>query len=86
VLDDDARRLGKYLDAFPCRVAVGNVVVGKLLALELSRGRDGSRGGHVIAIKRRLLMRILTVTHVLQLGALPIEPRRKRVHGARRIT
>ena len=39
VLDDDARGFGKRVDAFPGRVAIGNVVVRKLLALQLRVGR-----------------------------------------------
>ena len=53
VLDDDAGRIGEALDALPCRVRVGDVVVGELLALDLAVGGDATRRGSLVSDRTR---------------------------------
>ena len=62
VLDDDAGRCAEGFDAFPGGVGVGDVVVGELLALQLSIGRNAARCRCRIAVESRLLMGVLAVT------------------------
>ncbi len=67
MLDDDAgcRRVSRTegLDRFPGRIGIADVVVGKLLALQLLVAGDAARHGNGFAIERGLLVRILTIAH-----------------------
>ncbi len=65
------------LHAFPRGIAVADVVVRELLALELARGGDGAGHGLLVAIERRRLVRILAVAKVLHLRDLKVECVRK---------
>ena len=73
MLDDDAGRLGEGANALPRCVAVADVIERKFLALQLPVGRDRAGRRCVVAVKGRLLVRILAVAQVLHLGALPVE-------------
>ena len=92
MLDDDARRLGKALHALPGRVRIRDVVVRQFLALHLPIVRQASRGRRIVAVKRRRLVRVLAVAHVLyfselkaqdvwKLAALRLRVERKKIVG-----
>jgi hypothetical protein len=64
VLDDHAGRLGEALDALPGRVRIGDVVVGKLLALQCDKAGDAAGHRFAITVEGRRLVRILAVAHL----------------------
>ena len=61
VFNNNASRAAKGFHCFPCRVAVGDVVVAQLLTLQLRGGYQGARCGVEIAVKSRLLVRVFAV-------------------------
>ena len=73
VFDDDARRGVELAHAFERGIAVRNVVVGQLLALQLPglrhRGADRAR----IGVERRLLVRVLAISKIEALGKREIQ-------------
>ena len=86
MLDDDTGRSAlrrKTLDTFPGRVGVGNVVVAQLLALQLLGRHQRTRCRLQVPIKSRLLVRIFTVTQVLQLDKTCVRLRREQLSGGR---
>ena len=64
VLHDDARRSLELAHAFERGIAVRDVVVRKLLALELRRLRHRCADGARIGVERRLLVRVLAVAQI----------------------
>ena len=80
MLDNDACSRAfssKTLHTFPGRVGVGDVVVTQLLALQLLRRHQGTRRCVQVAIEGRLLVRIFTVTQVLQFDKTRVRLRRE---------
>ena len=73
VLDDHARGRREASHRFPGRIAVGDVVVGEFLTLELAVTGQKPRSNEIFAVKRRHLMRIFAVAHILHLHPLTRE-------------
>ena len=77
MFDDDARRRLELTHAFERSIAVRDVVVRQLLALNLprlcNRGADGTR----IRIERSLLMRVLAIAQVRTLAKRQVQIFRK---------
>ena len=67
MLDDYAAWLFKLTDTFDGGIGIGNIVVGKLLALQLFCGSDTGIVSTDFLIEGGVLVRVLTVAHVLQL-------------------
>src|SRR5690606_6767291 len=78
VFDDHTGRFGKGFYALQRSVGVGHVVVRQFFALQLFGG--GNRGFNRVGfhVKRRVLMRVLAVTHVLRFDELAVEGLRER--------
>ena len=70
VLDDDDAGQGEVGDDLPGGVAVHDVIVGKLLPLELPCIGEGRKPRVFLPVEGGLLMGILPVTEVLRLGEL----------------
>ena len=85
MLDDDAGRLIESLDQFPRRIGVADVVIAQLFALQLRVVGNAARHRNKITVKRRVLVRILPVAHILHLGKVEIDLRRERALAAVRI-
>ena len=64
------------------RVGVGDVVVRELLALQLPEAARCCRPRRLVAVERRLLVRVLAVAQVLHLARLQVEPVGERLRGA----
>jgi hypothetical protein len=77
VFDNDAgcsSRVGrKALHTFPCRIRVGNVVIGKLFALKLVVIGEGASNAGCITIKRSRLVGVLTVAHLLHFSKCQVQ-------------
>src|SRR6266850_3601445 len=82
VLDDHAGRVGEALDALPCRVRVGDVVVGQFLSLDLAVGGDPARRAAFVTVKSRSLVGVLAVAEVFDLLELQVEHLRIFLPGA----
>ena len=67
MLDRNDRRRVKLAQQFQRAVCVVDVVVGKLLAVQLPGRRERARDIAQVAIERRFLVRVLAVTHLLHL-------------------
>src|SRR5690606_25664316 len=73
VLDDDTGRVGKGFHTFQRRIGVGHVVVAQFLALELFGGGDTGFFRVALGVESSALVRVLAVTHVLDLHELGAE-------------
>ena len=73
MLDDDAGGLLKCLDAFPRRIGIANVVIGQLLALQLSVIGNAARLRIQVTVKGCILMWIFAVAHVLHFGEVEVD-------------
>ena len=70
--DDAGRPLGILFYTFQCGVCITDIIVRKLLALELPGSCDAGFGNIVLYKKCRALVRILAVTHGLGLAELQV--------------
>ncbi len=70
MLHDHARGLVELSHAFECGIAIGDVVVRELLALQLLRGADARAGRIGDCVERGGLMRILAVTQIHALAEM----------------
>ena len=77
VLDDHAGRTVELANAFPCRVAVGQVVEAEFLALQLLERRQRARHRPQVAVERGLLVRVFAVTQVHDLDEVAVALRRE---------
>ena len=74
MLDDHAgRALGERFHTLQCRIGIRHVVIGQFLALHLPCGRHRGLGRRVLDKERGALMRVLAVTHGLDLPVLQVE-------------
>src|SRR5262249_4512364 len=78
MLDDHASRLIQTLDTLPGRIGVGNIVIGKLLPLELPVVAEAARGRLQVAIERSFLVRVFAVAQRLCQFKLQAEAPRER--------
>ena len=85
MLDDDAGGHIKALDAFPCGIGIGNVVVAQLFALQLLGGDQRTGRGEQVPVQRGLLVRVFAVAQVLQLDKASIALRGEQVQLGYRI-
>ena len=73
MLDDDAGRRVELAHALERRIAVGDVVEGQLLALDLLSLRHRGADGAGIGVERRLLMRVLAIAQIKLLAEREIQ-------------
>ena len=73
MLDNDASRFCKLANSFPSRIAIGNIVVGQSLAVQLFVACQKAFTHMHFTVESRLLVGIFTVTHVLNLHELTSE-------------
>ena len=81
MLDDDAGRLLKRLDAFQRGIGVGDVVVRQLLACNFPRDRDAAFRRMRLDVKRAGLVRIFAVAQGLPALHRQVESWRKLLHA-----
>ena len=77
MFDDDRSRFRKFLHQAPGSLQIHQVVVGKLLALELRSRRQAPSGRSGIAIKRGFLMGILPIPQIHHFPVIQVERLRK---------
>ena len=78
MLNDDAgcassRVSRKALDAFPCGIRIGDVVVRQFFALKLVVIGEGTSNRSGITIKRSRLVWVLTVAHFLHFSKCQVQ-------------
>ena len=79
-----ARRIEGFY-ALPRGIGISDVVVRKLFALQLRVSGQAARRGLGLAIKRRRLMRIFAIAHLLHFLKLRVEDLRKGALGGHRL-
>src|SRR5690554_149519 len=73
MLDDDTGRVRERFDAFQRSIGVGHVVVAQFLALQLLGGGHAGFFRVALGVEGGALVRVLAVTHVLNLHELGVE-------------
>lgn len=77
MLDDNTGRLAELFHTLQRGVGVSNVVIGERFALNLLCGSDRSFFYLFFYIEGRLLVAVLTVTHILLLNEVQIQRARE---------